>query len=344
VRKDVFISYSKDDRTAAEQVCSQLEEAGIGCWIAPRDIAPGVTWPAAITEAIRNCRAMVVIFSSNANRSPHMAREVEVADSRHVPILPVRVEEIEPAGDMEYFLGNRQWFDLHHGKVERRRALPDAIASLLRDVGDAAAVEEAPKRAAAPAPAKKAFPVWAAVVVVLAVAGGVAAYLLRPARVSAPSQAPVAQAPVAQPPIAQPPAAQPPAPTPTPAPKPAAKAAKVDAPPAKPAADFSGKWQAEVKYNWGAVHKETFDFKVDEKELMGTASYIRTPRGILDGKIDGNRISFTTKSMTLLGSQTYEEKHYYKGRMTADGIEFMLQTESGYDSRTPEMFTAKRVE
>ena len=83
---------------------------------------------------------------------------------------------------------------------------------------------------------------------------------------------------------------------------------------------------------------------MDENDVLGTASYVGAPRGILDGKIEGNRISFTTKSQTLLGSQTYEEKHMYKGRLIGDAIEFILQTDSGYDTRTPEMFSARRVE
>src|SRR5260370_2946435 len=120
VPKDVFISYAKDDRTWAELVCAQLEEAGVSCWIAPRDIAPGVTWPAAITDAIDHCRAMIIVFSTHANQSPHMPREIDCSDTRRVPILPGRVENVTPAGDMEYFLGNRQWFDLHERTIERR--------------------------------------------------------------------------------------------------------------------------------------------------------------------------------------------------------------------------------
>jgi hypothetical protein len=107
---------------------------------------------------------------------------------------------------------------------------------------------------------------------------------------------------------------------------------------------FVGKWEALVKYSWGDSHKEVFNFKVDQNELFGTASYVGGPRGILDGKIEGNKITFTTKSITALGGKTYEEKHNYRGRLSGDAIEFMLQTDSGYDSRTPEEFTAKRVE
>src|SRR5262249_8642692 len=107
---------------------------------------------------------------------------------------------------------------------------------------------------------------------------------------------------------------------------------------------FEGKGEAEVKYSWGVTQKEVYGFKVDESDLLGTASYLRTPRAILDGKIDGNRISFVTKSQTILGGATYDEKHLYKGRMVGDAIEFILQTDSGYDTRPPEIFTAKRLE
>ena len=99
-----------------------------------------------------------------------------------------------------------------------------------------------------------------------------------------------------------------------------------------------------VKYSWGDSHNEVFSFKVDQNEVYGTASYVGGARGIVDGKIDGNRISFTTKSMTMLGDKTYEEKHFYKGRLTGSSIDFVLQTETGYDSRPPEMFTASRTE
>ena len=98
-----------------------------------------------------------------------------------------------------------------------------------------------------------------------------------------------------------------------------------------------------VKYSWGDSHTEVFSFKVDQNEVYGTASYVGGARGILDGKIEGNRISFSTKSMTMLGDKTVEEKHVYKGHLTGDTIDFILQTDSGYDSRAPEMFTASRA-
>jgi hypothetical protein len=112
---------------------------------------------------------------------------------------------------------------------------------------------------------------------------------------------------------------------------------------AAPVADLSGRWQADVKYSWGDTHPEVFAFTVDGNEVLGTASYLRRARGIIDGKLEGNKVTFITHSETMLGDKTYEEKHHYRGRISGDTIEFMLQTESGYDDRPPETFTARRV-
>ena len=323
--KDVFISYAQGDREWAEKICAQLEEAGIGCWTAPRDIAPGLAWPAAIAEAIRQCRAMIVVLSHHANESRQMAREVEMADSRHVPILPVRVEDVEPAGDMEYFVGNRQWADLYGGTMEQRGALLHAVASLLGQA-ELAKAPPVPSKVQAPTRMLK-WSTYAAASVVAA--AGIAAYLLRQQTPAAPTAQNVAAAPS-------------PSPSSTPSSTPAG-AIKDQPATAKAHGNFTGQWRAEVKYSWGDVRKETFQFKVDEDEVVGTASYGSTPRGILNGTINGNRISFLTKSQTALGDKTYEEKHFYKGRLNGDEIEFVLQTDSGYDSRTPEVFTATRV-
>ena len=38
------------------------------------------------------------------------------------------------------------------------------------------------------------------------------------------------------------------------------------------------------------------------------------------------------------------DRKHHNGRFNGDTFEFTLQTESGFDSRSPEMFTAKRIE
>jgi hypothetical protein len=129
---DAFISYASADKTVADGVCAVLEAAGIRCWMAPRDISPGREYAAAIIDAIDRCRVMVLIFSSNANDSPQVCREIERAASKGVTIMPLRIEQIVPTKSMEYFLGDIHWLDAMTPPIENHlRQLAIAIKALL---------------------------------------------------------------------------------------------------------------------------------------------------------------------------------------------------------------------
>jgi len=142
---DVFISYSQKDKAAAESVCLVLEQNGITCWIAPRDIAPGVTWANAIVRAIEACKVMALMCSSNANDSRQMSRECQLADSHKIPIVPVRVENVALAGDIEYFLNNTQWFDAFPGTIDDHAArLVNAFRDLLTAQSEASRISAPP--------------------------------------------------------------------------------------------------------------------------------------------------------------------------------------------------------
>src|ERR1700733_9852973 len=108
---DVFICHSAKDKTTADAVCAMLESNGIRCWIAPRDVTAGMEWSECIIDAIEECRVMVLVFTTNANESPQIRREVERAVNRGVAILPLRIEDILPGRALEYFIGNVHWLD-----------------------------------------------------------------------------------------------------------------------------------------------------------------------------------------------------------------------------------------
>src|SRR5579863_2236957 len=116
---DVFISHSSKDKLIADATCAVLEHHGIRCWIAPRDILPGSTWCKSIVDALVSARVMVLIFSGHANVSPQIEREIERAVSRGIPIIPVRIEDVQPAGALEYFLGTSHWLDAFSQPLER---------------------------------------------------------------------------------------------------------------------------------------------------------------------------------------------------------------------------------
>jgi len=108
---DVFLSYATADKATADALVAGLERNGIRCWIAPRDIPAGSEYGQQIVDAVKGSRVFLLVFSSAANASPHVRREVERAVSTDRVILPFRVESVVPTGAMEYCLGGTHWFD-----------------------------------------------------------------------------------------------------------------------------------------------------------------------------------------------------------------------------------------
>ena len=89
----VFVSYASPDGAAAQAICQALEDAGVRCWIAPRDISPGSQWGGSIVEAIKASKAVVVVFSEKSNASPQVSREMECAVAERLPLVPVRIDD-----------------------------------------------------------------------------------------------------------------------------------------------------------------------------------------------------------------------------------------------------------
>ena len=61
---------------------------------------------------------LVLVFSSHANQSPQVGREVERAVNRGIPIVPLRIENISPTQSLEYFIGTVHWLDALTPPVE----------------------------------------------------------------------------------------------------------------------------------------------------------------------------------------------------------------------------------
>ena len=57
---DIFVSYSTKDKVVADAIVSALENENMRCWYAPRDIEPGADWGTSITEAIHECKIVLL--------------------------------------------------------------------------------------------------------------------------------------------------------------------------------------------------------------------------------------------------------------------------------------------
>lgn len=129
---EVFISYASADFTLADAVRQHLEDSGRRCWIAPRDINSGsLPYTEAISKAIKQVSAVVMLLSPSANLSVHIPRELDLALEQQRAIIPMRLEAIAPTGQLEYLLRTCQWLDLFdRPQQQAMRELDQRLSSL----------------------------------------------------------------------------------------------------------------------------------------------------------------------------------------------------------------------
>jgi TPR repeat protein len=155
---DVFISYASEDKIVADAVCAKLEANAVRCWIAPRDVVPGMAYGEAIIDAIRGCRVMVLVFSSKSNSSPHIPKEIERAVSAGVSVIPFRIEEVRPGKSLDYFIGSVHWLDALTQPLEQHlQRLAQNVQTLLSR--DAVVIDPKPSATAAPMSSVASIPV-----------------------------------------------------------------------------------------------------------------------------------------------------------------------------------------
>ena len=102
------------------------------------------------------------------------------------------------------------------------------------------------------------------------------------------------------------------------------------------AAAVSGVWRGEVTYSWGPTHTERFLFQVEGDKLFGTASFLGFKRGIEDGRIDGNKISFSVTFQSAENGVITERKYHYTGTIAGNEIRFIIRFHEAVEGMSTE--------
>ncbi len=104
--------------------------------------------------------------------------------------------------------------------------------------------------------------------------------------------------------------------------------------------DINGQWIAEVNYDWGnSKYSEKLTFSGNGEEVYGVASYAGVKNDIINGKVNKDKLEFSTKSRELIGDSETDETHRYQGTILRDEIKFVIQTEG----HIPIEFIARRL-
>jgi hypothetical protein len=126
---DAFVSYASPDAAVANAVLEILELHEIKCWIAPRNITPGLQYADEIEGAINNTKVLVLVFSEHAAASSHVGREIERGASQQRRIIVLRTDSTPLARSFQYFLSESQWIDV------AALGMPAALTKLTQAVG-----------------------------------------------------------------------------------------------------------------------------------------------------------------------------------------------------------------
>jgi len=125
----VFVSHSSQDAAVANAIVESLEQHGIKCWIAPRDVTPGSQYADEILGAVNDAKVLVLVLSEHTVASPHVGREVERAASRRHRTIVLRTDAVSLTRSFEYFLSESQWIDV------AALGMPAALMKLTQAVG-----------------------------------------------------------------------------------------------------------------------------------------------------------------------------------------------------------------
>lgn len=130
---DVFISYSSKNSTTAQAICHELEDNGVRCWIAPRNIPVGSKYASVITQAIKECKAVVLVFSEQSAISPWVESEINIAFSNRKPIVPYKIDAatLENYDEFYLMLNNRHWIEAYPDFKTRFTELVTVVSSLV---------------------------------------------------------------------------------------------------------------------------------------------------------------------------------------------------------------------
>ena len=129
--QDVFISYSSYNKEAAQAICHVLEQGGIRCWMAPRDIPYGSQYGDVIDDAIKNCKVVVVVFSETAANSQWVNGELNVAFEEQKTIIPFRIDKTPLTGQTRVMLNQRHWIDAYPDYKIKFNDLVKAVSQYL---------------------------------------------------------------------------------------------------------------------------------------------------------------------------------------------------------------------
>ncbi|MEH6628876.1 MAG: hypothetical protein V7739_20745 [Motiliproteus sp.] len=109
---------------------------------------------------------------------------------------------------------------------------------------------------------------------------------------------------------------------------------------------INGQWTSKVSYPWmNRQFTETFYFSGDGADLIGSATFLRHNRAIIEGNVKDTSIQFITLREEIVGPESSRQvKNVYHGRLNGNTITFKLLINGSNVTPQPIEFTAHQLD
>jgi len=113
---DAFISHaSVDFDKYAMPLVRALEETGLKCWIAPRNIPNGEAYSGAITQGLKASKCVIFLLSKKSNQSKPVHNEIELASRYDKKLITLKLEDLQYHSNLEFHLSSKQYINAKNG-------------------------------------------------------------------------------------------------------------------------------------------------------------------------------------------------------------------------------------
>jgi hypothetical protein len=127
-----FVSHAATDRHAAYRLVAELEASGVTCWIAPRNVSPGMNSGPAILQAIQGTKATLLVVPAQSDTPFSVQMEIERATQYGKIVIPVRFHDVQPCNELGPYIRKRQWIDIWDHDPRRGENLKKLVADIIQ--------------------------------------------------------------------------------------------------------------------------------------------------------------------------------------------------------------------
>jgi TIR domain len=127
--RHIFVSYSRVDDEAVDQIVARLEQDGFIVWIDREEIKAGELWQEAIVQAVDKAYAFVLMLSPGSAISDNVRKEVDLAESAKKELVPVLLAPVEVPANLRYQLAGLQEIEYYRDPEAKYSELVEALRS-----------------------------------------------------------------------------------------------------------------------------------------------------------------------------------------------------------------------